>query len=91
MIDLSSLSLSVEIALATFVAFVIGRVLALPIRSRRALRIGRGVVIALSAIVALFFYLSPSSRYALLLPAAFAVGFLSRRRRENTTVFDRGE
>jgi Na+/proline symporter len=91
MIDLSSLSLSVEIALATFVAFVIGRVLALPIRSSRAVRIGRGVVIAVSALVALYFYLSPSSRYALLLPAAFAFGFLSRRRRKNTALFERDE
>ncbi|HEX7707223.1 MAG TPA: hypothetical protein VF701_12260 [Thermoanaerobaculia bacterium] len=91
MIDLSSLSLSVEIALATFAAFVIGRLLALPIRSGRALRIGKGVVIALSALVALYFYFSPSSRYALLLPAAFAFGFLSYRRRKNTTLFDRNE
>jgi Na+/melibiose symporter-like transporter len=89
-IDLSSLRLSVEIALTTCAVFLAGRLIAwLAPRSARAIQIVRGVVIAVSIMVALYFYFSPSSRYALLLPAAFALGCLTLDRRQTVQLFER--
>ena len=73
-----SLVPSLIIAASTVVAFVLGRALAwLVSRWPRSVRPIRIAVLIASVIVALFFYFSPSSRYALLLPVAFAFGHLT--------------
>ena len=69
---------SLIIAASTVCAFVLGRALAWLVgRWSRRVRATRIAVVVVSVIVALYFYFSPSSRYALLLPAAFALGHLT--------------
>lgn len=70
---------SVVIALSVSAAFVAGRLAAwlTPPSARQIVWI---VVLVLSLAVAAFFLVSRSSRYAQLLPAAFALGFLSHGR-----------
>jgi uncharacterized membrane protein len=69
---------SLQIALSTVAAFAIGRALAWAFSGRpRIARALRAVVLVIALAVAVYFYLSPSSRYALLLPAAFLFGHWS--------------
>lgn len=69
---------SLIIAISTVSAFVAGRVIAwLATRWPRSVRRVRIVTVLVAAAVAAYFYFSPASRYALLLPAAFAFGHLS--------------
>ena len=83
---------SLIIAVSTVVAFVAGRIVGWLAERVRMTRLLRVLVILLSIGVALFFWFSPSSRYALLLPAAFAVGFLAHGgRRFVPGLFDREE
>lgn len=68
---------SLIIAASTVVAFVVGRVMAWATRRTRLFHIVRVLVVLLSIAAAVFFVWSRSSRYALLLPAAFVVGFVT--------------
>ena len=89
---LESIWPSIVIALSTCGAFAAGRLVAwITRRPARAASVARLCVIVVSVAVALFFYFTPSSRYALLLPIAFAAGFLSfRRKRFAPEIFRRG-
>lgn len=72
---------SVIIALSTSAAFAAGRVVAWAgRRSARATALLRIAVVALSLLAAGYFLVSRSSRYALLLPAAFTAGCLTFER-----------
>lgn len=68
---------SLVIAASTVVAFVVGRLIAWTAHRTRSFRIVRVLVVLLSIAAAAFFVWSRSSRYALLLPAAFVVGFVT--------------
>lgn len=68
---------SLIIVASTVAAFVAGRVVAWFAARTRTTRIVRLIVLLLALGFALFFWVSPSSRYALLLPAGFALGFLA--------------
>ena len=79
---------SIVIALSACAAFAAGRLIAwIASRSARGTRIVRWCVLTASLGAALFFYFSPSSRYALLLPAAFALGFLTFERGRSDGIF----
>ena len=81
---------SLIIAASTVVAFVAGRLVGWAAARARATRIACALVLLLSIGAALFFWFSPSSRYTLLLPAAFAAGFfMYGGRRMTPGVFDR--
>lgn len=69
---------SLTIAASTAAAFAIGRILAwLGARWPRVGRLLRIVVPFVALLAAVYFLVTPSSRYALLLPAAFVLAFLS--------------
>lgn len=81
---------SLVIAGSAVAAFAVGRLVAWTASRSGFFRIVRAVAIALAAGVALFFWFSPSSRYALLLPLGFVLGFLTHGRREIAPgLFDR--
>lgn len=69
---------SLMMALSTVAAFVVGRLLAFVVRrSPRARRRMQIAVLATATLAVVYFLVTPSSRYALLLPAAFAFAFVT--------------
>jgi len=81
---------SLIIVASTVTAFVVGRGVAWGSARMRITRVARVIVFMVAIGFALFFWYSPASRYALLLPAGFAVGFfLYGGRRMAPRVFDR--
>lgn len=68
---------SLVIATSTVAAFVAGRLLAALVRRRRTARWMRAAVLMFAVAAAVYFYVTPSSRYALLLPVALAAGHLT--------------
>lgn len=72
---------SVIIAVSAGAAFAAGRLIAWSAAKLRVTAPARIVVLTIAAAVALFFFVSPASRYALLLPSGFAAGFLTLRRK----------
>lgn len=82
---------SLIIVASTVAAWAAGRALRWVVARYvpRAARRVRTAVIAAAAVVAVWFLATPSSRYALLLPAAFAVAYVSAGERIAPGVFDR--
>jgi hypothetical protein len=78
---IESLVPSFIIGASTVAAFVLGRVLTALAARVTPLRVVRMAVLLIACVAAAFFYFSPSSRYALLLPAGFAAGSLTYARR----------
>jgi hypothetical protein len=72
---------SLIIAASAVAAFAIGRLIAWAASRSRWFGAVRVAAITLAAGAAMFFWFSPSSRYALLLPLGLVLGFLTQGRR----------
>lgn len=75
---LSSFIPSVIIALSTIAMFACGRLIAWVTPASHVIEAAvRAVVMFVTLAAFIYFYFSPSSRYALLLPIGFAAGYFS--------------